>query len=143
MPDILQDLPIDSPPTLVYAGISEPALLDRWWTKQARGRAVMGAIYELDFGPGFQWRAEVTRAEPGVAFELRMLESDRDWIGTRVGFELSPTPSGTQLRFSHRDWPAANEHFRTSCHCWALYLRVLRRFLEQGEVVPYERRLSA
>jgi uncharacterized protein YndB with AHSA1/START domain len=142
MPDILQDLPIDAPPTRVFAGVSDPGLLDQWWTKQARGRAAVGSIYELDFGPGYQWRAEVTRAEPGVGFELRMLESDADWSGTHIGFELSPTATGTLLRFSHRNWPTANEHFRTSCHCWALYLRVLRRHLEHGELVPYEQRLT-
>jgi hypothetical protein len=33
-------------------------------------------------------------------------------------------------------------HYRTSCHCGALYLRILRRHLEHGESVPYERRLD-
>jgi hypothetical protein len=32
---------------------------------------------------------------------------------------------------------------RISCHCWALYLRLLRRHLEFGESVPYDRRLEA
>jgi hypothetical protein len=48
---------------------------------------------------------------PGVAFELRMTHADRGW-------------------------PEANGHYRTSCHCWALYLRILRRYLEFGETVP-------
>jgi hypothetical protein len=43
----------------------------------------------------------------------------------------------------HRGWPAANEHFRTSCHCWVLYLRILRRYMEPGESVPYDACLSA
>ena len=89
----------------------------------------MGSIYELDFGPGFAWRGTVTRAESGVAFEWRITEADRDWTGTLVGFTLSPSASGTQVRFHHRGWPEANGHYRTSCHCWALYLRVLRRLL--------------
>ena len=42
--------------------------------------------------------------------------------------------------FSHTGWPSANEHFRVSSYCWAMYLRVLRRYLEHGEVVPYEQR---
>ena len=40
-------------------------------------------------------------------------------------------------------WPSANEHCRISSYCWAMYLRILRRFLEHGEVVPYEARLEA
>jgi hypothetical protein len=39
-------------------------------------------------------------------------------------------------------WPVDNEHWRISCYCWAMYLRLLRRYLEHGEIVPYERRLE-
>ena len=76
------------------------------------------------------------------AFELLFTHADADWTGTLVGFDLSPSSSGTQVRFSHRGWPEANAHYRASCHCWALYLRVLRRYLEFGETVPCDDRLD-
>jgi uncharacterized protein YndB with AHSA1/START domain len=142
MADILQDFPIQAPPARVFAGVTEPALLDQWWTLRSRGQPDIGSTYELDFGPGSLWRAVVTRSEPDAAFELQLTEADADWTGTRVGFELSPSTSGTQVRFYHRDWPHANDHHRASCHCWALYLRVLRRHLEFDETVPYDRRLD-
>ena len=145
MPDILQDFPIDVPPARVFAAVSEPALLDEWWTLRSSGSPVVGSTYELDFGPGYLWRAEVTRSEPAAAFELRMTESDDDWRGTLVGFTLAAASAGrgTQVRFHHRGWPEPNEHYRISCHCWALYLRILRRHLERGERVPYAERLDA
>jgi hypothetical protein len=66
-----------------------------------------------------------------------------DWEGSRVRFELSsPSPASTQLRFAHLGWPAATEHYRVSSYCWAMYLRLLRRHVETGEVVPYEQRLD-
>jgi uncharacterized protein YndB with AHSA1/START domain len=142
MADILQEFPIAADPGRVYEGVSSPALLDEWWTLRSSGRPVVGATYDLDFGPAYQWRAVVTKAEPGSAFELRMTDSDADWNGTRVGFELEPSDYGTQVLFYHRGWPDSNAHFRISCHCWALYLRVLRRHLEHGESVPYADRLS-
>lgn len=142
MSDILQEFPIAVEPARVYDGVSAPRLLDAWWTLRSSGSPTVGATYELDFGPGYQWRAMVTRAEPGAAFELQMTESDADWNATRVGFELEPSDHGTQVRFYHRGWPEANAHYRISCHCWALYLRILRRHLEHGETVPYADRLS-
>jgi hypothetical protein len=33
-------------------------------------------------------------------------------------------------------------HYRTSSFCWAMYLRLLKRYVEHGEVVPYEKRLD-
>jgi uncharacterized protein YndB with AHSA1/START domain len=142
MADILQDFPIEAPPARVFAGVTEPALLDQWWTLRSSGRPALGSIYELDFGPGVLWRAVVTRSEPDAAFELQLTEADADWTGTRVGFEFAASTSGTAVRFYHRDWPEANDHHRASCHCWALYLRVLRRYLEFNETVPYDRRLD-
>lgn len=142
MADILQDFPIAAEPSRVYRAISEPSGLDAWWTLRSSGTPSVGGSYELDFGPGYVWAAIVTRAEPGVAFELRMTAADPDWTGSHVGFDLEPSSYGTQVRFHHRGWPEANEHYRISCHCWALYLRILRRHIENGESVPYDQRLS-
>ena len=136
MADILQDFPIRARPDRVFDGVSQPALLDQWWTLRSDGQPSVGTVYKLDFGPKYLWRAVVTIARPGAAFELRLTDADRDWKNTVVGFDLSASGTGTQVRFYHWDWPEANEHYRTACHCWALYLRILRRHLESGEIVP-------
>jgi uncharacterized protein YndB with AHSA1/START domain len=142
MVDILQNFPIQAPPSRVFEAVSAPALLDQWWTIRSTGQPTVGSIYELDFGPEYQWQAIVTKAVPGEAFELKLTRADADWVGSTVGFELAPSGSGTAVRFAHRGWPLANDHYRTSCHCWALYLRILRRHLEHGESVPYDQRLD-
>ncbi len=71
-----------------------------------------------------------------------MVRADPDWLGTRVGFQLEAVGDTTQVRFSHLGWPMANQHYRTSCNCWPMYLRILRRHLEHGESVAYERHLD-
>lgn len=142
MADILQDFPIKASPTQVYRAITTPAGLDAWWTKRSSGEPREGAEYGLWFGPEYDWRARVTRAVPDSEFELEMTRADDDWRGTRVGFHLTPRGDGTWVQFHHTAWPGANEHYRISSHCWAMYLRVLRRFLEHGESVPYEQRLD-
>src|SRR5262245_57461490 len=81
MPDILQDFPIAAPPARVYAAVSEPALLDQWWTLRSSGRPLVGTRYTLDFGPQYLWEGEVTAAAPGRAFEWRITQADADWTG--------------------------------------------------------------
>jgi uncharacterized protein YndB with AHSA1/START domain len=142
MADILHDVRIGAPADRVFEAISTPAGLDTWWTKTAAGEPRLGAEYTLGFGPEYDWRAVVTRLEPGSRFELQMAKADADWAGTRVGFELVPSDGQTILRFHHTGWPDTNEHYRISCSCWALYLRILRRSLEHGERVDYEERLE-
>ncbi len=142
MPDILHDLPIRTTPERLFDAVSLPAGLDRWWTARSVGAPAPGAEYELWFGPEYDWRARVTVCEPPRRFELALTRAMPDWMGTVVGFELVPTPGGTELHFSHRGWAEPTAHYRTSCCCWAMYLRILRRALEYGEDVEYEKRLE-
>ena len=81
----------------------------------------------------------------GPTVSGRQLERDVrvDWVGTRVGFEMDVDGETTRLRFYHTGWPADNDHFRRSSYCWAMYLRLLKRFVEHDETVPYEKRLDA
>jgi uncharacterized protein YndB with AHSA1/START domain len=142
MADIFHDFPIKSPMDHVFRGVSTPEGLDTWWTKRSSGSRLEGADYELSFGPEYDWSAKVTRCVPDTEFELLMVRADSDWIGTRVGFRLEHRGGLTWVRFHHTGWPSANEHYRISCCCWAMYLRILRRHLEHGESVPYESRLD-
>ncbi len=142
MPDILHDLPIKALPGRVFEAISTPAGLDRWWTKRSAGEALEGRRYKLWFGPEHDWRALVTRSVGDSEFELELVRADDDWTGTRVGFELEARDASTWVRFHHTGWREPNEHYRISCNCWAMYLRILRRYLEHGETVAYEDRLD-
>lgn len=143
MADILQEFTIKAPRERVFEAMATPPGLDRWWTKSATGEAKENAEYALSFGPGYDWRAKVTRYVPGSAFELQITQAHPDWMGTRVGCHLEPeSQTVTRVRFFHTGWPEDNEHWRISCYCWAMYLRLLRRYLEHGEIVPYEKRLE-
>lgn len=142
--DILYSFPIQASREEIYAAVSSPHGLDRWWSLESSGEPAVGAPYELDFGPGYLWGAIVTRAVPNREFEIRMTSADADWTGTRVGFRLESAQSGaTQVDFRHVGWPEANSHYRVSGFCWAMYLRLLKRYLEKGEEVAYEDRLEA
>jgi uncharacterized protein YndB with AHSA1/START domain len=140
--DILHDFPINAPISRVYSAVTAPAGLDQWWTKKSSGKPARDAEYQLWFGPKFDWRAKVVRAVADKEFELEITKADPDWIGTRVGVTLESGNGATQVRFHHTGWPVNNEHYRISCYCWAMYLRILKRFLEHEERVAYEDRLN-
>jgi uncharacterized protein YndB with AHSA1/START domain len=142
MPDILHQFPIKVPVQRVFDAVSMPAGLDVWWTKRSAGQPAEGAEYQLWFGPEYEWRAIVSRSVPNAEFELKITHAHEDWLGTRVGFHLTQKNGVTEVRFHHTGWPSENDHYRISCYCWAMYLRLLARYLERGEVVPYENRLN-
>src|SRR4029079_3551298 len=142
MADILQDFPIKVPASRVFRAISDPAGLDQWWTISSAGEPRLGVEYKLFFGPEYEWKARVARCTPDKEFEFELTGADSEWLGTRVGFALAGKGHVTQVTCYPLGWPAESEHYRISCHCWAMYLRILRRYLEHGETVPYERRLD-
>ena len=142
MADIFQDFPVKAPASRVFDAVTSATGLNAWWTKESSGEPRLGAEYKLGFGPKFDWRAKVTECAKDSAFELQITQADADWTGTRVGFHLQDSPGMTNVRFHHTGWPSQNEHWRISCYCWAMYLRILRRYLEHGELVPYEKRLD-
>jgi uncharacterized protein YndB with AHSA1/START domain len=127
----------------VFRAVSTPTGLDSWWTKRSSGEPTLGADYDLSFGPDYDWRAVVSRCVPDTEFELEVTRAQEDWQRTRVGFLLEDKDGVTQVQFYHSGWPAANEHYQVSCYCWAMYLRLLQRYVEYGELVPYEDRLQA
>jgi len=142
MADIYHDFPINASSQKVFQAVSTPKGLDNWWTRTCEGSPAESAEYKLGFGPGYEWRAVVTQYTPDSAFEFQLTQADSDWQNSRVGFELTEQDGCTTVKFHHVDWPEANEHYRISCFCWAMYLRLLKRYVETGETVPYETRLD-
>ena len=142
MADVLHHFPVDAPPVRVFEAFATPAGLDSWWTLRSTGQPKLGGEYELHFGADYDWRARVTRCVPEKEFELELTRAMDDWVGSKVGVKLEARPRGTQVKFHHTGWSEPSEHFRISSYCWAMYLRVMKRKLEHGEVVPYAERLD-
>lgn len=142
MADLSYLFPIKAPRKQVFDAISTPAGLNSWWTKTCSGEPVTNNEYELGFGPNYDWRGRVLLCMPDSDFELQLFVADQDWQDTRLVFHLSEKDGVTEVDFHHLSWPTENEHFRISCYCWAMYLRLLKRYVELGEVVPYDDRLE-
>ena len=140
--EILHDLVIEAKSQEVFRVVSTPKGLNKWWTLDAEGEPSKGKLYRFYFGPEYDWTGKVSKYEPLQCIEWEMTDCDVDWSGTVVGFRLVPQKSGTLLEFYHKNWKENNAHFRTSSFCWASYLRLLKRYIEHGEFVPYEFRNS-
>ena len=142
MTDINHKFAIKAPIERVFWGFTSPQGLNIWWPKNSSGAPILDTEYVLDFGPGYIWKAKVTRIVENEEFELTMTFADKDWLDTKVGCRLEHAEGWRQIHFYHAEWPENNNHYYTSNYCWAMYLRVLKRNLEFGEEVPYEKRLE-
>ncbi|MBX7152138.1 SRPBCC domain-containing protein [bacterium] len=137
---IYHDLIIKAPVNKVFGGVSTPKLLDEWWTQTCKNAAGKDNVFELGFTPNCIWYGKVIKHVPNSEFELLIFDSHNDWNDTAVGFILNDKGGTTRLSFYHSNWKEVNEHFRISSYCWAVYLRVLKGYLEKGIRIPYHER---
>jgi uncharacterized protein YndB with AHSA1/START domain len=140
---ILMDLWINAKPVEIFNAVSTPKGLNSWWTLDADGVPEDGEVYRFHFGPEYDWKGKVTFCSKPYTIQWEMFKSDPDWDKTVVGFEIFAEENGSLVKFFHKGWSEVNDHFRRSNYCWATYLRLLKRYIENGEFVPYEHRPNA
>ncbi|AOJ05811.1 MULTISPECIES: SRPBCC family protein [Burkholderia] len=85
------------PPAQVWAALTEPAALARWW---AAGdvRPVPGHRFTLDMGPWGRQPCEVTTVEPERRFAIAFAKSSLD---TTISWRLEPESGGTRVFLEH------------------------------------------
>ena len=142
MSDILHRYPVNASAKKVYNAITSPEGLNSWWTLKSEGSPVKGSIYRFFFEEAYDWYASVEDAQQDTLIRWKFSEAEPDWTGTRLEMRLSEKGDWTWIEFAHTGWSDASEHFRISSNCWAQYLRLLKHYLEKGEVVPYKDRLN-
>jgi hypothetical protein len=111
-----------------------------WWPLKCKGKAEAEGEYNFYFSTQYDWHGVVTDIKPNRIFFEKMTQSEPDWDETIVGFEMAEENGTTQLRFSHTNWQECNSHFRTSSFCWAMLLKGLKDYVEEGIILPFEKR---
>lgn len=137
---ILLDVYIKAPANVLFAALSDPAELVKWWPKECEGSPRLYGTYQFYFGEAYDWRGEVIDIAQDRVFAIRMTEADADWTGTEFRFTLEDRAEDILLHFEHTRWPYDNPHFRHSAFCWSLLLNALKKYLEEGEIIPFEGR---
>ena len=140
MAEICHDVNIHAPLVRVFAAVSQPKEINRWWTMDCDGHPALGSTYRFFFGQDFDWYAEVTAYAQNNRIVWLFTEADRDWTGTMLRMHVAQINDSTRLRLEHKSWLTSNEHFRRTSYCWAQYLRLLKNYLEEGVTTPYKER---
>lgn len=129
---------IAAPPAAVFAALTDPAALARWFAEHA-DVDLAGGRYDFwgRFTPGVPDREAGRHAllavepERRLSFSWRVLNLD-----TVVEYLLIPRDGGTVVVLLHHDLPKGSEYgFYPLEDCWFLALENLRRYV-QGAATP-------
>jgi len=135
MPDINHNLVIDTAAGNIYAAITTAEGLSHWFAKATVAKPEIGFVNVFIFGP-YRNEMKITELIVNKKVAWYCIHSVREWMDTKILFELEEKEEKTLLRFTHSDWKEKDDSFAGCCYDWARFLRSLKLFCETGAGMP-------
>jgi|SRR5688572_27636041 len=135
MPDILHRVGIKSSADQAYRALATRDGLAGWWTHDTRGESKVGGVLQFRFGAG-GFDMKVLELEPGKRVLWEVVEGPKEWIGTKVRWELREDGDHTIVLFQHQGWKEPVEFMSHCSTKWAMFLMSLKALVETGKGAP-------
>jgi uncharacterized protein YndB with AHSA1/START domain len=137
MVDILHKVGIrSSSPEKVYEAVATIEGLSGWWTTNTQGASREGGTILFRFGNG-GFDMKVLELQPGNLVLWQVTDGPREWIGTKVGFDIRREGDWTLVLFRHQGWKEPVEFMHHCSTKWAVFLLSLKSLLETGKGSPW------
>lgn len=142
MNDYTATIVVDQTPHQVFNAVTN---VRGWWTENLEGGTdQVDDEFAVQFGDvhySSQRLLEVIPDEKVVWLvtdsRLTFVRDPREWVGTKITFDISPTGNGTTLRFTHLGLVPEYECFDDCSSAWSGYVNgSLRSLITTGEGSP-------
>ena len=135
MVDILHRVGIKSSPNEVYKALATREGLAAWWTNDTQGESKVGGVLQFRFGAG-GFDMKVLELDPAKRVLWQVVDGPKEWIGTRVSWDLKRDGEYSIVLFKHQDWKEPVEFMHHCSTKWAIYLMSLKSLVETGKGAP-------
>ena len=132
METIFHRILIKSTPEAVFKAITTQEGISKWWLDDCTLKPELGFINEFRYQGLVNNKMKIIDLQPNQRLEWECIESDPQWIGTHVIFELSIHDDLVKLNFKHSNWKEHTEFFATCNYHWGRHLTMLRDYCETG-----------
>jgi hypothetical protein len=142
-------LTVPATPDEVYAAVND---VRGWWSRDVDGVTdALGAEFDYrgnqDGETLHRARIRVTDLEPGrrvawlvVDNQMTFIDDQSEWKDTRIVFEISATPDGSRLRFTHQGLVPSYECYDACFDAWTFFVQdSLRALVTTGHGEPMAR----
>jgi uncharacterized protein YndB with AHSA1/START domain len=131
-------LVIKSSPEKIYSAITTNEGTAKWWTEQSEIGNKVGDINIFDFGDRYHNEMIIINLIPNKKVEWECLVGDKEWIGTKLIFEIEEKDKNSVLKFTHVNWREETDFFASCNYHWGYYMRSLKQFCETGKGNPFQ-----
>jgi hypothetical protein len=140
MADIEHIQYVNSPLSTVYDVLTTERGLAAIWTDELTFTDEIGAVNTFGFGDETPTKMQITELIPNQRMVWQCVDSDPQWIGTYISFDLSETAGKTSVVLRHTDWREVTEFYRFCNYNWAIFLLSLKQYCEEGAGIPFQMR---
>lgn len=133
---VVVEVQIAAPAEAVWAAITKPEEIERWFPLQAQGDGALGGVIEISWGDERWWGLRVVEAQPGEHLRLAEAAEPPEPATTRlfVDYHLESRGGATLVRLVHsgfgpgEEWDEWLEGLDAG---WGFFLRNLKLYLER------------
>jgi activator of Hsp90 ATPase-like protein len=137
MPDILHKVGIKSSSLDdTYEALTTRKGLSAWWTTDTQGESKVGGVLQFRFGAG-GFDVKVLELHPARRVLWQVVDGPKEWIGTKIGFDLGQERDWTIVLFKHQGWKEPVEFMHHCSTKWGVFLLSLKAFLETSKGAPW------
>ncbi|WP_062049581.1 SRPBCC domain-containing protein [Bacillus sp. JCM 19034] len=140
MANIEQLQTVHAPAAKVYKALTTTEGLSEIWTRELTVYEHVGAVNEFHFGDNDLTKMKIVELTPFKRIEWLCTESDIEWTGTKITFDLNEKGSITNIILRHMNWKEITDFYRFCNYNWAMFLYSLKRYCEEGTGLPYQDR---
>lgn len=137
MADILHRVGIRSSRDAAYRALATRDGLAAWWTNDTRGESEVDGVLEFRFAPHGGFDMKVLELTPGKHVLWRVVDGPKEWIGTKIRWDLREDGDYTIVMFKHEGWKEPVEFMHHCSTKWALFLMSLKALVEDGKGAPH------
>lgn len=131
---------VNAPLSRVYEVLTTARGLAEVWTQDLTFTAQLDAVNEFRFGDEHPTKMTIVELVPNNKMTWQCIDSDPEWIGTSVSFELEQRGGKTAVTLKHTDWHEVTEFYRFCNYNWAIFLLSLKQYCEEGAGIHYQTR---
>jgi hypothetical protein len=140
---------VDASPDAAYAAIND---VHGWWGHDIDGPTdVVGAAFVFRGQDMHRARIEVAESVPGKRVVWHVVDNyftftadQSEWVDTTIRFDISPTDSGSLIRFSHIGLLPEHECYDVCAPAWTFFIvDSLRALINSGSGEPMAKHPAA
>ncbi len=123
-------LEISCSPDKLFSFLTDQVKLMQWFAPQVIAAPVQGTVAAFAFEFDLNFKMELVGLEEGNMVAWECVDGYKEWVGSKVRFELEEKDGRTQLHFLHEGLTNDEKKDKT-IESWKRYLQKLKEVCEE------------